>query len=256
MLGAHVGELLAQRRPLRVGALELLAQPLALGFGPLGLGLGPLEGRAQLRELGLQAIEPLGLLGIRGGLRRRRVRHGLGRLRDGLGLRRAAVGLAQLGDLGAQLGQLGAQPVVGRARLGGAALAAPRGRQVDDQAAPHLQLGRLDVRRAVGPGERRPPRLAALAGELPARERRQAPAPAVGLDGQHRPRHPAARQPLPVAGDLEPVVRDPLEALQLERQLPRLRHQRFFPPSSGRASVAVVSPGLATGAPVSVGGGR
>ena len=164
VLGAYVGELLAQRRALRVGALELIAQPLALGFGPLGLGLRPLEGRAQLRELGLQAIEPLGLLGTGGGSRRRRVRHRLGRLGDGLGLRRAAVCLAQLGDLRAQLGQLRAQAFVGRARLGGAPLAAPRGRQVDDKAAAHLQLGRLDVRRAVRPGERRPPRLAALAG--------------------------------------------------------------------------------------------
>ena len=198
VLGAHVGELLAQRRALRVGALELLAQPLALGFGPLGLGLRR-SGRAQLRELGLEAIEPLGLLGTGGGLRRRRVRHRLGRLGDGLGLRRAAARLAQLGDLRAQLGQLGAQALVGRARLGGAALAAPRRRQVDDQAAADLQLGRLDVGRAVRPGERRPPRLAALAGQLPAGERRQAPAAAVGLDGQHRAA-PAGGPSAPASG--------------------------------------------------------
>ncbi len=129
--------------------------------------------------------------------------------------------------------------------------AATRRRQLDDEAAPDLELGAQDVAAIGVPVERRAPGLVGL-GDLRAGDALATPA---GVDGQRRAPDPAAAHAVPAADDLEPVVRCPLEALELEGDLPDRRHQLCSPASGGSGFSSDVLE-RATGAPVSVGGGR
>ncbi len=210
------------------------------------------------RKLGLECGDAVGLR--RGGAQRRDLRF---ELRDPVGLGRPQRSelllqrfervrsgpclqhcdeVAKLLDLDAQVA-LGARP---------AAPPAPaRRRQLDDEAAADLELRAHDVAAVGVPVKRRPPRLVGL-GDLGAGHALTAPA---RVDRQRRAPDPAAAHAVPAADDLEPVVRCPLEALELEGDLPDRRHQ-LCSPASGWSGFSRDVLERATGVPDSVGGGR
>ena len=208
---------------VRAQRIELFGEPVTFGLDLLQPA-GVRRLRAQRREFRAQPLELLG---------RRRGR---------------ALGL-QVGDPPPQLVDLGPQLALGE--RGAAPPATARRRQLDDEAAADLQLRARDLAALAVPIEGRAPRLAGFR-DLGADQALTAPA---GLDGQRRTPDPAAAHPVPVAHDLEPVVGRPLEALELEEDLPDLRHQ-LFSPASGSSGCSSDVLDRATGAPDSVGGGR
>ncbi len=93
--------------------------------------------------------------------------------------------------------------------------------QVDDQPGADLQLGALDVARALRPGERGDPGLPVVRRPgLVLQQRDRAPAGAAGrAQVEHGAHEAATAQAVPAAGDLDPVLVRPLEALELEVDL-------------------------------------
>src|SRR5439155_15547035 len=81
-------------------------------------------------------------------------------------------------------------------------------------------------------------------------------APAAGVDGERGPgQPPPGPQAVPLPGYLEGVVGRPLEPFELEGDVPHRRHQ-LVSPASGSSGCRREGLERATGAPVSVGGGR
>ena len=232
----------------------LLAQPLQLasrllvgdGALALGVGLGRRQRPARLLQLRLQL--PRAFLRQAGALAQlpRRLRVHLAHLGQLL------VAAAYLGARGRQLVLEDRGPRPSRRsplarRDGRLAARVPvrrcvRKRQLHGQVRAHGQLRVVERRALAGPGERRDPLLAVLGSpRLVVQHGEHAPPLAPHLHVQRRPQEAMAAQSEPAPDDLEPVVRCPLEALDVERHTGsggrrRAHRPLSIPPSTGSAT--------------------
>ena len=132
---------------------------------------------------------------------------------------------AQLGDLPRSSSTWARRSLSAPPRCAGGAGAAAAARR--------RGCGRSRARRPRSRRARHPRRTRRATARRPRLAAGQALAAPAGVDGQRRPRDPAAAHAVPAADDLEPVVGGPLEALELERDLTDRRHQLGSPASGG-----------------------
>src|SRR5215207_4154310 len=274
-------ERLAQVVDLGPSAVALVAQALELHARPIELAVQALDLLCELGALALKALHLGGALGARRvalageplelgrklllalDLDRRSARVGdVDVVFLGLGAQLHVLPLAsgQLGaqplDLAAQGVDLGAQRLVARihGRAPAPAPAAVGQRQVDDDAAAHLELRAGDLGGIAGPVERGAPALLGGGRVSPGHRDEVLAAATLGLDGQHRAAQAPSGQPLPPPCDLQALI-GPLEAFELEGDLAHGHQSCFssaapFPPRrrGSTGAVGAVSPAAAAAA--------